>query len=166
MVNRCLAAGPSTLIKRSGRPSILTTPSRRQLVNHATSNAIQCRKPREQIAEELGFELCSRTIKTAFDREQYFRRVAAAKPLISDANKIKRIIFAEAGINRPDPEWDRFFWTDEMSVRCGGGSVYVTRMAGEKFHIYCLVPKFKKYSAGMFWGGISGLLKGSIIPFE
>ncbi len=107
-VNRCLAAGSSTPIKRSGRPRILTTPSRRRLIDHATNDRIQRRKPWEQIADELGFELCSRTIKTAFDREHYFRRVAAAKPLISENNKIKRIVFAEPGVSGPDFEWNRF----------------------------------------------------------
>jgi hypothetical protein len=86
--------------------------------------------------------------------------------LISEANRIKRIVFAEAGVNRSDLEWDRYTWTDEMSVPCGHGQVFVTRRAGEKFNIDCLVPKFKKYSAGMFWGAISTKLRGPIIPFK
>jgi len=57
-VNRCLAS-PVTPTKHVSRPSILTTPSRRRLIEHATTNAIQRRKPREQIAEELGFEFCA-----------------------------------------------------------------------------------------------------------
>src|SRR6185295_18472597 len=132
-----------TPTKPGGRRPILDTPSRAQLINHATLNATQRRKPREQIAEELGHELCARTVKAAFDHEQYFRRVAVAKPLVSEANRIKRIIFAEAGITRPDTEWDRFIWTDEMSARYRYSQTFVTRKAGEKFNIDCLVPKFR-----------------------
>jgi transposase len=80
-------------------------------------------------------------------------------------NKAKRIVFARAGVDRSNTEWDRFLWTDEVSVRCGCGQVFVTRKTGEKFDLDCLVPKFRKYSAGMFWGAISTSVRGPIVPF-
>jgi hypothetical protein len=67
-VSRCLI-DLNTSIKRSGCPSVLRTLLCLELINYATTNAIQQYKPREQIAKELGYDVYTRIIKAAFDKE-------------------------------------------------------------------------------------------------
>jgi transposase len=83
--------------------------------------------------------------------------------MVLDANKLKRIAFAQAGLNRSNEEWHCWLWTDEVSARYDYGQTFVTRKADEKFNTDCLVPKFRQYSAGMFWGIISYHVRGDLI---
>lgn len=38
----------------------------------------------------------------------------------------------------------------------GQTRVWVTRHLEEEFHMDCIIPKFKRVSGCMMWGGISG----------
>src|SRR5438876_11533431 len=66
-VSRCLHL-PITPTKAEGRPPILNTPLRHLLVRHATENVEQRRKISEQIAHELGINVCRRTLIKAFEK--------------------------------------------------------------------------------------------------
>jgi hypothetical protein len=57
-------------------------------------------------------------------------------------------------------------WTDECSIACSHGQVYVTHKAEEKYLSSCCIPKFRGYSAHMFWGCISSQKKGTFMVFE
>jgi DDE superfamily endonuclease len=53
-----------------------------------------------------------------------------------------------------------------MSVRIGGGEVYITRRAEEKYLPKCCIPKFKGYSSWMVWSIISMYAKGPLVFIE
>ena len=88
-ISNCLRA-PCTPTKPKGREPILNTPLRRLLVQHATQNAEQRRKTREQIALELDINVCRRTLIKAFEKELYHRRKATQKPFLTEAHKEER----------------------------------------------------------------------------
>ena len=50
-----------------------------------------------------------------------------------------------------------------MSVRTGGGEVYITRRAKEKYLPKCCIPKFKGYSSQMVWSIILIYAKGPLV---
>ena len=62
--------------------------------------------------------------------------------------------------------WAAVLWTDEASIRTGGGQIFVTRSAEEKYNIDCCVPKFRGYSSWMIHGSISYGEKGPLVVFE
>lgn len=62
--------------------------------------------------------------------------------------------------------WAAVIWTDEASIRTGGGQIFVTRSAEEKYNIDCCVPKFRGYSSWMIYGSISHGNKGPLVVFE
>ena len=66
----------ATPTKQAGRKPLLNTPIRQLLVRHATENAEQRRKTREQIAHKLGIQACRRSLVKAFEKELYYRRNA------------------------------------------------------------------------------------------
>ena len=67
---------------------------RQLLVRHATENAEQRRKTREEIAHELGIDVCRRTLIKAFEKELYHRRKATQKPFLTEKHKADRVFWA------------------------------------------------------------------------
>jgi hypothetical protein len=77
-----------------------------------------------------------------------------------------RLAWAWEHVYWTDEQWDRVIESDEFSTRTGGGQVYVTRRAEEKYLPECYIAKFRGYSSWMAWGCIASRLKGPLIFFE
>jgi transposase len=164
-VSLCLRT-PTTPAPPRGRPSKISTPLRILLVRHATQNAEQRRKTREEIAQELGISACRRTLVKAFEKELYHRRKATEKPLLTKEQMNERLRWAWEHVSWSDEDWDSCSWGDEMSISLSHGEVYVTRKKEEKYLPSCCIPKFKGYSAGHVWGIISTRWKGPLVFFK
>ena len=81
----------------------------------------------EEIAELEGIQACRRTLKAAFKKEQYHRRIATEKPLLTEAHKQAHLAWALVLRNWPPWIWARVLWTDKASFATGGfGKVYIT----------------------------------------
>ena len=146
---------------------MLNTPLRKRLITRATINAYHRRMIYEEIAELEGIQACRRTLKAAFEKEQYHRRVATEKPLLTEAHKQARLAWALVHRDWPPWMWARVLWTDEASFATGGfGKVYVTRRPEEKYLDSCCFPKFRGYSSWMIQGTISLYGKGRLVVFE
>lgn len=166
-VRSCIVQGFETPKKPVGRLPMLNTPIRKRLVNRATLDAFHRRMPYEEIAQIEGIQACRRTLIKAFEKEQYHRRVATEKPLLTDAHKQARLQWAYTHLNWTDDMWARVIWTDEASFSTGGfGQVYVTRRPEEKYLDACCFPKFRGYSSWMIHGSISAIGKGPLVIFE
>jgi hypothetical protein len=164
-VSLCLQT-PQTPTKPQGRPPILDTPMRQLLVRHATENAEQRRKTREEIAHELGINVCRRTLIKAFEKELYHRRKATQKPFLTEKHKRDRLQWAWMHLWYDEEQWARVGWADEMSAQTGQGEVWVTRRAEERYLPECCVPRFKNFSSCMVWSIISLHAKGPLVFFE
>ena len=164
-VSLCLRM-PETPTKPKGRRPILSTPFRILLVRHATENAEQRRKTREEIAKELGITVCRRSLIKAFEKELYHRRKATEKPFLTEQHKADRLQWAWEHVNWTDSQWATIGWSDEMSVHAGPNEVWITRKAEERFLCDCCVARFKNYSSCMVWAQISMDIKGPLIIFE
>ncbi len=58
---------------------------------------------------------CSeKAISSALKSEGFFRRVARKKPPISEANRIKRLIWAKEHLDWKIEQWATILWTDEI----------------------------------------------------
>src|SRR5947209_19949529 len=102
-VSLCLRT-PITPSKPRGRPDKISTPLRILLIRHATQNAEQRRKTREEIAHKLGINVCRRTLIKAFEKELYHRRKAIEKPFLTPEHIEARLKWA----------WEHLYWTDEQ----------------------------------------------------
>ena len=164
-VSLCLRT-PETPTKPKGRSPILSTPFRILLVRHATENAEQRRKTREEIAQELGITVCRRSLIKAFEKELYHRRKATEKPFLTDQHKADRVKWAWEHLDWTDDQWAGIGWSDDMSAQAGPGEVWVTRRAEERFLPACCVARFKGYSSCMVWAMISRDMKGPLVVYE
>jgi methylphosphotriester-DNA--protein-cysteine methyltransferase len=90
---------------------MLNTRLRKRLINRATANAFHRRLSYEEIAQLEGIRACRRTLTAAFEKEQYHRRVAVEKPLLTEAHKRARLQWAYDHLNWTPAMWARVFWT-------------------------------------------------------
>jgi hypothetical protein len=120
----------------------------------------------EEIASLEGISACKRSLYKAFEKEGYFRRLATEKPLITPEQREARLKWAYSHLNWTPEMWAAVIWTDEASIRTGGGQIFVTRYAEEKYNIDCCMPKFRGYSSWMIHGIISHRYKGPLVVFE
>ncbi|ORY05493.1 hypothetical protein BCR34DRAFT_590906 [Clohesyomyces aquaticus] len=164
-ISNCLRS-PCTPTKPKGSRPILNTPLRCLLVRHATENAEQRRKTREQIAYELGIDVCRRTLIKAFGKELYHRRKATQKPFLTEEHKAQRVQWAWQHLCYDKEQQSRVGWSDEMSAWTSAGEVYVTRRAEEALYPDCLIPRFKDFSSCMVWSIISLHSKRPLVFFE
>jgi transposase len=85
---------PSTPKKPQGRPPKLNTPLRLHLIQRATLNAYHRRLTYEEVANLKGIQACRRTLRAAFKKHQYHRRVATEKPLLTEKQKQDHLTWA------------------------------------------------------------------------
>lgn len=158
---------PTTPPRPRERRPVCTTRKRQRLVNRLRLSTENRRLPLDRLAnlEDLHYDI--RTLRRALRQEGYSRRIARAKPLLTEAHKLRRLQWATNHLDWSDRQWSRVIWTDEASIRCGHfGQVYITRTAGEEFEPDCLVARFRKYSACMVWGAISSNGPSQLHIFE
>ncbi|PVH90193.1 hypothetical protein DM02DRAFT_734687 [Periconia macrospinosa] len=154
-VRRCIK-GTISPYKPPGRKPILDSPIKCRLLAHATATREQRFKPIAQVAAELGIHADKRTINSAFNKDQYYRRVATQKPWLSEEHIQKRLFWSNLAVTWPIDIWHRVIWSDEATFRLGGGQLYVTRRPEEKYLPDCCVPKFKDYVSLFVWACIGG----------
>jgi len=160
--------GPSTPRKTKGRPILLDTPTRCRLVAMATQSAEHRRMPLREVAALCDIEACDRTLRKAFAKEGYARRVARRKPLLDARQRQLRLDFALAHHEWTIEDWRRVIWTDECYIWLSGtlNRTWVTRRPSEVYHDDCLVPKFPQKNSIMIWGGILGSKKTPLVLWD
>ena len=103
---------PATPRHRSGRPHIVTSPIRCQIVDFLNSGAEARRMPYTGISKELSLNLSEDTIQQALASIGYHRRISRQEPWLLEANKAKRLAFALEHINWTIDDWLKVsFWT-------------------------------------------------------
>ena len=104
---------PATPRKTKGRPALLDTPTRHRLVATATESAAHRRMPLSEVAALCNIEACDRTLRKAFAKEGYRRRVARRKPLLGGRQRQLRPNPAPAHRDRTPKDRRRASRTDE-----------------------------------------------------
>ena len=163
---RRIIQNPQTPRKPQGRLPLLNTPLRQRLVKRATIDGYYRRLCLLEVAQLENIDTYRRTLVEAFKKECFFRRVATEKPLLTEAHKQVRLLWAYTHVSWTLWQWSRVIWTDECSIACSYGQVYVTRRAEEKYDLSCCVPKFRGYSACMVWACITSEQKGPLVMLE
>ncbi len=90
-VQLTIKRGICTPTKPAGRPLMLTTRKRHCLIQRATLDAFHRRMTYEEISQIEGISACRRTLTKAFEKEQYHRRKAAEKPLLTLSHMDRRV---------------------------------------------------------------------------
>ena len=155
--------------KRNGRPRKLTDAQINELEDYVRSS--RAARQMSYLALAQGpFEawgVSQYAIRNALRSRGYKRRVARAKPPLSEHNQQIRREWAEAHKDWEPWQWWAILWSDETWVTGGRHrKVWVTRKAGEELDSTCIVEKLQKKRGWMFWACFSGITKGPCLFWE
>lgn len=129
---------------------------------------ILCLRNRGKTIEALTKELnlsfkspvsCSTVRRVLIGKWNLCGRVAARKPFLRKANKVKRLKWAKKHVNWTFEQWCRVLWTDESKFELFGTNkrVMIRRRPGERFKSECLLPTVKHGGGSvMIWGAMCG----------
>lgn len=150
-------------LPRSGRPTVLNTNEKEQLINKVTRNR---RVPLHKAVNTLGLNCSLTTVKKTLYKAGFHSQVAAKKPFISERHRIARVNWCEKYKDKSVYYWEKVIFSDESSVEIGKQSrqIRVWRTVGERFNTECLAPTFKSgRQTVMVWGCFAGGVKGPLI---
>ncbi len=141
---------------RSGRPRILTVRERRDVVRLSDKNPFMSAP---MIAEHIA-SYCNKTvhpqnIRRILHSSNIFGRSPRKKPLISEANRVKRLNFAKEYVNKPDSFWKTVIFSDESKFNLFGsdGKKYVWRKPNTELQTKNLRPTVKHGGGNVLvWG--------------
>jgi ketohexokinase/beta-glucosidase len=106
-------------------------------------------------------------IRGALRSRGYNRRVARAKPPLTDVNKQARLRWAQAHVDWTPQQWESILWSDETWITGGRHRrQLVTRRPGEELDPTCIVYRIPRRRGWIFWGCFSGITKGPCLFWE
>jgi hypothetical protein len=106
-------------------------------------------------------KLSERTVREQLVSFGLFGRVASRKPLLRDANKEKRLAFAQKHEHWKPEDWAKFLWTDEKKFELFNSKrrKYVRRKKNEPLRKDTIQAKVKHNGGSiMIWGCFKGTL--------
>lgn len=157
---------------RSGRPKALNAEEKELIIKAVT----QSKKSRKMRSEEFSIHvdndnnsalpLCiervsTSTVEAVLYEQGYARRKLTWKPVLTPAQKVKRLAWAHQ--YHPDHfDWTLVIFTDETPCKVGlqRGFQRIWRKVDEAYVEDCLQARQKKYSEMQFWGCFTHGYKG------
>lgn len=124
---------------------------------------------KNEISEQFGIEVTSRTVRNRLRDGGLYGRVAVKKPLLSKKNRKARMEFARAHISWSKEKWNTVLWSDESKFKLFGsdGRQYVRRPVGARFKAKYQIPTVKHGGGNvMVWGCFSRSGTGPIIQVQ
>jgi DDE superfamily endonuclease/Transposase len=166
-------AQPATPKKKVGRPHKLNHEQIDELVEFVCASKAGRQMTYYQLAQHFrnsihhGWNIQKDAIRTALEKRGFHRRVAMAKPLISEKNCKLRLAFALERQYWTVEQWLLYLWTDETWVTDGRHKrTFVTRRPGEEWDENCVVVKLQRKKGWMFWGSFHGITRGPAFFWE
>lgn len=166
LIQRYEATGATTRRPSTGRKRKTTTFEDEQIAKEVLYNrAITSR----QIADNLGLhDLSADTIERRIHEQLGFSSCFKIKKnFISEANRVKRLEWAEAHKDWTIEQWRRIIWSDESPfVLRYSGRVRVWRLSNERYEPYATKGTVKHDKKINVWGCFSGRGVGKIRRVE
>jgi predicted transcriptional regulator len=172
-VSRLLSSKKTLPAKRSGRPPIMTSKRRKKLTTALLKDKGSRRKNLEEVCklfskQNKGETVSRRTVQRALKKEGIRSCIPRRKPLISAANKVKRLVFAKKYKEWTVEDWKNVLWTDESTFcqfqKSGWGRVW--RKPDEEHHEDCIAATVKHGPSRMFWASFSWVGLGPLVPLK
>lgn len=155
---------------RSGRPKKLSARDKRNILKEVTKNPkISGPKLAAHIEKCSGVIVHPKTIANCLHQEGLKSRVPRKKPLISEKNRILRLEFAKAFLEKDSNFWKTVLFTDESKFNIFGsdGRSKVWRKANTALDPKNMIPTVKHGGGNvMVWGAMASSGVGDLVFVE
>lgn len=148
-----------------GRPTILDEEEREEVLEYAENNRKASCK---DIVRELDLVVSRRTVNRILTKDGLKAYRAPKKFLITPANILERLKFAESHRRWDIEEWKKIVFSDEslFGLINSSGRIFVRRREGEAHREDTVQPHAKKTPMVMVWGAISFAGVGPLFRVE
>ncbi|KZF19611.1 hypothetical protein L228DRAFT_250657 [Xylona heveae TC161] len=122
----------------------------------------------EELLEELGWEISSRTLQREMNRHGYFKHQASKKRYLTAEQQHKRANFAAEHQHWDLKKWKSVFFTDEVHFALNmTGTDWVIQTKGECYCVECIQFNFKK-SPALFhcWAMVGFGYKSKLVFYD
>ncbi|CAF4491485.1 unnamed protein product, partial [Rotaria magnacalcarata] len=119
-----------------------------------------------ELQTELNITVSESTISRRAHEIGLYGRVARKKPLVTKANRGKRVQYARKYREKPLGFWNNVLWSDESKFNLFGsdGKVMVWRTLKEEYNSTCIVPTVKHGGGNVkCWGCFSASGVGNLV---
>ena len=119
-----------------------------------------------ELQTELNITVSESTIRRRAHEIGLYGRVAGKKPLVTKANRGKRVRYARKHQEKPLGFWNSVLWSDESKFNLFGsdGKVMVWRTPKEEYNSTCTVPTVKHGGGNVkCWGCFSASGVGDLV---
>ena len=111
-----------------------------------------------QVQNTVGNDISNRTIRRVLWKNEYNGRVPRKKPLNSETNRIKRLLFAKEHLSKNQDFWDQIIWSDEIKINLFGsdGCIRIWRKSNSDCKKKKTIPSIKHEGGSiMLWAFMS-----------
>lgn len=167
VIKRCKERGNLENLTRFGRPKLLTEREERQILKENRKNPhLSAPKINDKIKATFQIEVSDETVRRALRSNNIHGRAARKKPLISQVNKAKRLLFANTYKTKSFEFWKTVIFSDESKYNIFGpdGRRMVWRKPNEELRLKN-VKSTVKHGGGsvMVWGCMSAQGVGKLV---
>lgn len=156
--------------KGSGRPRKTSKRDDNRMLQISKANRFKSASDiRAEINQSLDAPVSLTTVKRRLREGGLFGRIAVKKPLLSSANKRKRLQFAKEHENWTIEQWKNVLWTDESKFELFGSHrrQYCRRKVNERYQANCITPTVKHGGGSvMVWGCFSYGGVGQLVKID
>ena len=157
--------------KKSGRTRKITPAIERKMVQllEADRRLTPAEVIRAIQALHPGFRCCASSVQRIFVLNGYHGRVCVKKPLLREANKQKRLEWAQKHVNWTLEQWKQVLWSDEKKFELFNSKrrLFCRRKEGEPLHDDTIQPTVKHGGGSiMFWGCFGGTKTGHLFKIN
>lgn len=153
--------------KSLGRPPLIDTKGCERLKTLVTDGRRQftAKALRNTWEEKEGKSVCVKTIRRTLHKIGLHSRIAARKPFIKEANRVKRLAWCRERQGWRLLDWKKVFFTDEKSFTQfqKAALTRVWRKPGEEMQLDCLAPRVARSESCMVWAGFAWRQRGPLI---
>lgn len=151
---------------RSGRPRKFNDHTGRVIIRMVKQNPkISAIKIVEHLKNNLNTDISVSTVRSFLRNQGYHGRVARRKYFVSEANRKKRLLFANNNVTTPMEYWNRVIFTDESKFNIFGsdGHCTVWRKKNTELNPENLRPTVKHGGGSVtVWGCMSAAGVGTL----
>ena len=161
--------GFETMPPQNGRPQTITERDGRHLEKLLKENRrTNIHKLTDNFVASTSTNVNTRTVKRYLHDQGFYGRVGVKKPLVTEPNRKKRLLWAQEHENW-EKEWENVIWSDESKFELfkGDGRKYVWRQEHEKYDLQYLISTFKSgQESVMIWGCFTESGLGPLVKLE